>query len=197
VLQGGLGDCYFVQSASGYSQHSYGSNSRISNLVDPITDLSKGLFVINAFIRGVKSRITVDDFLPKNGGNMAFAGISSGGAMWPVLLEKAFAKARGNYEIIEGGNQNEASSFLSGSPSDYFMWSTATWVGSAAWTIMNNGFTGKYVMSLSTPSTGSDSQAGAKGLPLNHAFTVLGTYSLYDSGSNLLDKVIKVRNPWG
>jgi hypothetical protein len=145
-------------------------------LIDPITDLSKGLFVINVFIRGIKTRVAVDDFLPKNGGSMAFANVASDGAMWPALLEKAFAKARGNYEIIEGGNQNEASAFLSGAPTDNFLWTNANWVGSAAWTMLDNGYSNKYIMSVSTPSSGTDSQASNKGIPLNHAYTVLGTF---------------------
>jgi hypothetical protein len=159
--------------------------------------MSKGLFVVNVYIRGIKTRVAVDDFLPMSGSSMAFANIPSSGAMWSSLLEKAFAKARGNYEIIEAGNQNEASSFLSGAPSDNFLWSNANWVGSVAWTALNNGFTNKYIMSISTPSSGTDTQASNKGIPLNHAFTVLGTFSLYTAGGAFLDNVIKVRNPWG
>lgn len=71
---------------------------------------------------------------------MAFGDIPSDGAVWPALLEKAFAKARGNYELIEAGNQGEAIIFLSGAPSTAIMWSSASWVGSAAWTAMNSAF---------------------------------------------------------
>jgi hypothetical protein len=87
-------------------------------------------------------------------------------------------------------------SFLVGAPSSDFMWSTATWAGSAAWATMNAAFALKYVMQISTPS-GSDTTASPLGIPYGHAYTVLGTYILHNAGGSVLDSVIKVRNPWG
>ena len=59
----------------------------------------------------------VDDFLPCDAaGNTAFCkGV--GNEIWPLLLEKAYAKLHGSFERLEWGNPHEALANLLGAPS--------------------------------------------------------------------------------
>lgn len=48
--------------------------------------------------------VTIDDYIPFYNGNLIFAQKSSKDLnVWHALLEKAFAKAMGNYEYINYG----------------------------------------------------------------------------------------------
>lgn len=56
----------------------------------------------------------------------------------------------------------------------------------------------KYIIEASTASNGGgDSHSNQWGIPFGHAYTILGTCVLTDTSGNVLDKVMKVRNPWG
>jgi calpain-15 len=47
-------------------------------------------------------RITVDDYLPADGGKPIFAN-PNGSELWVLLLEKAMAKLFGSYGKLDGG----------------------------------------------------------------------------------------------
>lgn len=102
----------------------------------------------------------------------------------------------GNYEILEGGNQAEAIATMAAAPSDYFSTVNGATLGPTAWTAMNTAFPLQYVMSLSTAGV-SDATPSSLGIPNNHAYTVVGTYVLHDTGGTPIANVIKLRNPWG
>ena len=76
----------------------------------------EGIVVIRANILGIDTNVVIDDFLPFNGTRPFYASPSASGALWVPLLEKAWAKVNGNYEIIEGGWTHEAMRFLTGAP---------------------------------------------------------------------------------
>lgn len=109
-----------------------------------------------------------------------------------------FAKAMGNYEILEGGTQTEAQAFLSGAPSASFQQSSTGYTGATAWTAIQTAASLKYIVAAYTASgAGGDSAANAWGIPFGHAYTVLGVYTLTDATGKALDQVFKMRNPWG
>lgn len=64
----------------------------------------------------------IDDYLPWYGSSttsttLLFAKYSSDYAFWGPFIEKAWAKASGNYEFTEAGWPSEAMRFLTGAPS--------------------------------------------------------------------------------
>ena len=75
-------------------------------------------YTVNLFIEGAKTPVIVDHYLPidKYSGNVIFTR-SDDNELWISLLEKAFAKSHGSYEIIEGGLGLEAFAVLTGAPS--------------------------------------------------------------------------------
>lgn len=63
--------------------------------------------------------MVIDDYIAIKPGtfvNTVFAKLTDNNGLWPVLLEKAFAKFHGNYATIEGGATNKAIEVLTGAP---------------------------------------------------------------------------------
>jgi len=77
---------------------------------------------MNFWSLGVPSTVFVDDYLPlrrvegTNGYQAFFARSPEDGSMWPLFLEKAFAKHHGNYLHIELGAPSMAVMALTGAP---------------------------------------------------------------------------------
>jgi calpain len=76
-----------------------------------------GLFALEAYVRGIKSIIVVDDYIPFINDSPIFAKIGYDGAIWGPIIEKMWAKLHGNYEATIGGIESEALKFLTGAPS--------------------------------------------------------------------------------
>jgi len=76
-----------------------------------------GIYNIRFFIRGKPWVVTVDDYLLTNtNGKPIFAKSGNTNAMWPAILEKAWAKIVGNYEISDGGYMETSLRALTGVP---------------------------------------------------------------------------------
>lgn len=57
----------------------------------------------------------MDEFVPVVGEKVAFAQTQKG-ELWPVIIEKAWAKIHGSYERIEGGQSHMTMRDLTGAP---------------------------------------------------------------------------------
>ena len=86
-------------------------------------ELSKnGIYGVNFYSLGVPHTVIVDDYLPlrkdKKTGNLGTwsAMVSADGAVWGVMLEKAFAKYHGNYRHMQGELPTKAIRTLYGAP---------------------------------------------------------------------------------
>ena len=66
---------------------------------------STGAFMVQFFKDGEPELIIIDDFFPAYGnGEWTFVkGGQEGQELWPMVLEKAYAKMYGNYNYIEAG----------------------------------------------------------------------------------------------
>lgn len=63
--------------------------------------------------------VLVDDYFPCNSLNHPAYSKSNGPELWVLLIEKAYAKAYGNYKKIEAGLTGQAIRDLTGSPYTY------------------------------------------------------------------------------
>jgi len=71
-------------------------------------------------IGGEEQVVVLDNYIPCNkDGNPAFAH-AHGNEMWPMLIEKAWAKVHGSYERIIGGQAYLTIRDLTGAPSFEF-----------------------------------------------------------------------------
>ena len=142
-----------------------------------------GKIVINLCIGGKWSRITLDTFLPVHDvekattsgsssmrtlpkSNLAFAKPGRGKSLWLAYLEKAFAKACGNYHAISGGEIVEAFSVLTGCPTEVINFNDDNFNSDITWGKLLSYSSSKFPMGAGTMNTGE----GIVGL---HAYSIL------------------------
>jgi len=124
----------------------------------------------------------IDDYLifrSSTSSTLLFTKAASDGALWGPLVEKAWAKASGNYEFAIGGWPSEAMRFLTGAPS--YTYSTSDYSSSAIWTALSAADSASLIITAGTPCTGSDSSTNAVGLALSHAYSVIGVKAVYNT----------------
>ena len=83
----------------------------------------EGVYTVWIQIEGVWAEQILDEYVPvvPNREGISIAGTqSSQGDLWPILLEKGYAKAWGGYEAIDGGNPIYTLRDLTGAPYSIF-----------------------------------------------------------------------------
>lgn len=189
VVQGGLGDCYFLAGI-----HAYTEFPEIFKRIFVTTNANAaGMYLFNVYIRGIPTLVAIDDFLPTLKKKLIYTKVSTDRSTWVPLLEKVFAKVNGNYENIEGGNHAEAFKFLTNAPSTYF--NVKKLNATSLYTIVSEADLTGNSMGLST-GAGSDTVQGVLGIPLGHAYTLMGLkdYTLTDG---TVIQLYFIRNPHG
>jgi hypothetical protein len=116
IFQGYLGDCYFLAALSSLAQ------TDPVTLQESVAALGDGTYAVR-FLEtdGSEAYHRIDAQLPTVYGTPAYARLARNGqALWPALLEKAFAEFRygqNSYASIEGGWMGEAYTAVAGIPS--------------------------------------------------------------------------------
>ena len=213
IDQGVLGNCWFLAAIA-----------CLAEFPDKIMDIFRhpvsakigqkerkiGAYRITLNINGWWKVILVDDFLPMSVVRSSFARTREDPReLWVSLLEKAYAKARGSYANIIGGDALEALEDLTGFPVNRFdtEWEDAVAAKDGGVAFAQNLVKfdkQNYLVVLNTPgydprhSEGlNDEQQEAKykaaGLALGHAYTVMKTVFVEKLNLYLLN----IRNPWG
>ncbi|MFZ5480668.1 MAG: C2 family cysteine protease [Myxococcota bacterium] len=120
TAQGAIGDCFFIASMAAVAN---ASPQAIKDMVK--YDKEKGTYTVRFYEEdnGGKYKpvyIEVDAYLPtekKSRNDPSYAG-DPGGKMWPAIIEKAYAKWKGGYDVIgEGGTGEQAMAEITGSRS--------------------------------------------------------------------------------
>ena len=92
VNQGGAGTCYFMAALGSAGEWP----EMITNMFLQ-TESEIGLYLITFYIRGKPWMVSVDDRLLFENDVLFHAQPADNGAMWAPILEKAWAKMKGNY----------------------------------------------------------------------------------------------------
>lgn len=159
-----------------------------------------GLYTMMLFSAKTPVIITVDDnFMCKSSAKThAFVKLTTNEngvrEIWPLLIEKAYAKLYGSYSAIEGGLVEKAlESLTNGAPLrlDFRdkeveqQYNTGElWSKMVFWKEKN------YLMGCGSPS-GSDTDVSSLGIVQGHAYSILDI-ALIDG-----HKLVQLRNPWG
>ena len=198
VEQGALGDCFFIASmnAIGSANADFLEDSV---KYDPETETYKVRFYEGQYGTPKEVWIEVDGYLPTTkDGSSAYAGSANGGSKWGPIIEKAYAKFKGGYDVIgEGGTGRIAMAELTGNRSrsknpssmseeeviPYFQ--QAKTDGLAIYAGVKNSAK----METVTPFSGTGKGAYKATLPKTHDWNEIqhGTLEITDTGGSVRD----------
>jgi len=220
ILQGKIGDCWFISAAAVVAERSdlmqqvfahhlnkksYTTkdiNSIVNHNVNNRETLNSnnnmyipedGKLVINLNLSGKWQAITIDNYLPihddsrrNNDGNglgfsssssssvsnkviksnLVFAKPGRGNSLWLAYLEKAYAKACGNYHAISGGEIVEALSVLTGYPTEVLSLDDENFESDITWAKLLSYSSCNFPMGAGTLTSG-------EGIVGQHAYSIL------------------------
>lgn len=219
VVQGSLGDCYFLGALATASTHedvlldmfpdlpsnlvNHGSSSEGPANEQEFND--EGVYAIKFYRDGKWRIVVVDDYLPcDKDGNLCFCKPGPGGAeLWAILAEKAYAKLAGSFEAIIGGQESTAlRDITKGMPMRLKISTTnpsscgPRFKGPKGddelWRELNDHQTEEEIdlMGCSTSLASAD----AAGIITGHAYSLLET-KIVRSGGGRAERLVKIRNP--
>ena len=197
IAQGALGDCWLLSAFASLSEKPY----LIQNAFLTSTYNERGKYIIRLYDSKKKKfeNITIDDFVPLGyDGKPMFQKLVSR-EMWPLLLEKAFAKMRGGYESIEGGLPLDAMQTITGYEGEHIWARGAERFDEKVYDKLE--FLKRKNCILSCGSRGEDKtrELGRESVQGSivggHAYSILDVKTATFTGAKI--RLIKLRNPWG
>jgi len=219
VIQGHLGNCYFLSAISAFAEQS----SKVLKLFPEHYDTktktfrinSNGLYEVQAYVNGKPIKILLDDFFActsiensfqdeKNNEKsyeLAFSIIDEkSNNIWPIILEKAWSKLNGSYGNIIKGNIPQAFNFISPSPVHiYHNFEFYPDKINSFHKILNDADDSNYIICADISNDISPQLqilTTAMGLLRNHAYTIVSIIEL-EMRDGDIQKLLKIRNPWG
>lgn len=208
ILQGGLGDCYFLAAIASIASKPH----RLERIFLTKEYNREGIYVVALCINGVWEDVVLDDRFPckRYSRKIAF-NTSKNDELWVMLLEKAWAKIHGGYLNIAAGLTREALRDLTGASAKTFFTAEGK---DRLWSVMIESYNKDYVLTAGSDNLnyGSDAYISKIGIAGSHAYSVLGTFEILNVGGRLqmlpyedrnkyhpsqLERVVKMRNPWG
>jgi hypothetical protein len=193
VVQGALGDCYFLSAMSVLG------DENVKNCIKYLDESDEqeakcGAFWVRFYKYGEIEDIIIDDFFPVLGnGEFAFArGGPDGKELWPMILEKAYAKLNGSYNYIEAGKVQMALADMTGGVSEQIELRTIAGSQSQFWEKLKSLLAQGALMGAGSPEHAMGDRAiNEYGIVQGHAYAVLGICEFDDY------KLINLRNPHG
>lgn len=190
INQGKLGDCYFLAALSVLAEGPHG-RGRIERLLTTLESNAGGVYGARFYKRGFPVEVIVDDIFPcrttKAGVLRPVFSQNKTRDLWPLILEKAYAKLHGSYQRIEVGAMGEALEDLTGAPTESL--SAQRLYLDLLWARMKDAQARGFVMCAGT--YGDVAALRAVGLHSDHSLSVLGVQE--HGGSRFL----RMRDPWG
>ncbi|CEF63498.1 Calpain-15 [Strongyloides ratti] len=192
IEQGLLGNCWFLSSLAVCTE----KFEILKKIFITSNYQHNGIYCLSLCIDGMWKSIIVDDFFPcfPDTKYQIFA-VGRRNQLWVPLIEKAFAKAYGNYANLSAGTSAEGFSALTGCPTQqidlrnemYRECSDILWVK-----IISSKEAG-FLMGCSAGNQFlSDKEYLKVGLQKQHGYSFLDTATLSNG-----TKIVKLRNPWG
>ncbi|KRX04560.1 hypothetical protein PPERSA_04375 [Pseudocohnilembus persalinus] len=194
IRQGKLGNCYFLSALSSIAEQP----KLIKRLFTSSEYNEFGIYAIWLHVNGEWKQIIIDDYIPCYNGQPIFSK-NTGNEIWVMLIEKAYAKAYGSYEIIDqGGNPAYALKELTGAPCFNFDKNkqlTGQQQEQEFWNFVSKNFRNEYVITCYTEMTGKQDQENALGLLSGHSYAILRAEQVVSSAGKS-ERIFKIRNPW-
>jgi len=182
VIQGYVGDCYFLSSLASIAKT---NPALIKKDIKANTD---GTFTVTFLRNGKAEAVVVDSKLPTwSNGQLAYAGTGAQGSLWVALYEKAYTVFRthaNSYASIDGG-------WMSDVFAAFGLKTSTTMSATTGTALLNSMKTDLKANREVTFAVGNN----AKNAPVitNHAYTVVAVTT--DAKGNPIN--VTLRNPWG
>lgn len=181
VQQGQLGDCYL------YAALAVIAHMQPSVIEAMFVDRHKwadGVFTTSwNFPPWSDVRVAVNDWVPGDAGAPYF-GHPSAGIMWPLVLEKAFAKVYGNFKAIHSGNLATVLKAILQVPVLKYKKEMNDYDEEDVFKTLQEGTAKKFPMGFASK--------GGHGIAGDHAFGVLEVSEDYQGKG----RCVRVYNPW-
>merc|ERR1719181_206632 len=198
VRQGRLGDCWLMCALSACAEFP----ALIKKLFPDGTKHANGLYRVKLCLGGAWRTLTIDDFFPCDAHGGPVYSRAKHEELWVLLLEKAHAKASGNFTRLRGGLAGEGLMDLTGLPTFRFKFTHVDHVqeveSGALFDRLVYADTNRCVAVASTPGEDRFSENGLApsttsdgGLVPGHAYALIAARNV--DGHRL----IWLRNPWG
>jgi hypothetical protein len=188
VKQGALGDCYFLSALTVLG------TQRVQDVfVDFDPSVKCGAYLIKFYNGEKKMYVIVDDFFPVDcDGNWAFVKTLSGTELWPMLIEKAYAKLHGDYDSIAAGKVQFALADLTGGFPEEVKLETAQNNPDNLWKKMLKNQQLGYLMGAGSPENPrGDAAISENGIVQGHAYAITNVVELEN------ERLIQLKNPHG
>jgi len=206
VLQGALGDCYFLSALANMAEKpglirklfpltakKGGATQDTWRTVQETAEASS-VFAVRLFFNGEYRTVVVDDLLVGHSTENPSPLFAKGNgsheqlSIWVMLVEKAYAKLHGTFASIEGGFEHLAMSDLTGGvPGTIEDLQTDM---DAKWDQIKLLYEGGHLLGAGSGS-GSDTDISDEGIVKGHAYSILQVRTVDQF------RLICMRNPWG
>jgi calpain-15 len=174
VVQGALGDCYYLSALSALAEY----KNRIINIFHSREINEIGCYRIKCYIHGEEVELVLDDYFPcigpENAPQLAFSSVEiQDNNIWPLLLEKAWAKVNKNYNNIIDGTAGQAFQFLTPAGIDIHFHSENNL---QLYNFIKEADDRKFIICCDIsekPGSGTISNLASMGLVSNHAYSII------------------------
>ena len=195
-IQGSAGTCYIISALGSLGRYP----DLVRNTFVTPTKNSAGIIGVKFWIRGKPWVVDVDEsmiWMYYNNPTLFYTKVSADKkAMWAAILQKAWAKVKGNYMTSEYGFFENGIYALTGTPVIRYQTADITSYGDAekAWAKIRAADAADWLMGAAT-GAGSDQNFNDYGIALGHAYSLLTAFELVEGST--VHKVVMFRNPWG
>lgn len=152
-------------------------------------------------VNGYPTEVAVDDYIPYDtkSRHPIFAGKKTKN-IWPILLEKAWAKINGSYEDIVTGSSCESLRTLIPYPILKFRTDNKDLDKDKLWFDIKDGLEFQYIITVSSNAKEDsklteDLEDPETGIIINHCYSIKETFLVTVNRKE--EKLIRVSNPWG
>eukprot|EP00931_Biecheleriopsis_adriatica_P063394 TRINITY_DN38384_c0_g1_i1.p1 TRINITY_DN38384_c0_g1~~TRINITY_DN38384_c0_g1_i1.p1 ORF type:complete len:505 (-),score=102.91 TRINITY_DN38384_c0_g1_i1:299-1813(-) len=196
ICQGSLGDCYLLSALAAATQSLLIADDLIDEEFEDV-----GIYGVSFWVQGRWEMVWVDNefpcYRPKKSSHsgrwrLVFASCEDPNEIWPIVVEKAYAKLHGSYEALSGGQISKALAMLTGGSAAKLNlqspWCSADRVFKVVKDAEADAKEGSRF--IGAGSKGFMQESFANGIVTGHAYTVQAACEA--AGKRLL----KLRNPW-
>ena len=196
VIQGNIGSSYFISALKFLSE----DKERINSLFDinNTNNTNKKYFEVFIYINGYKSKIIIDNKFPfisnkENKKELAFCKINNkSNNIWPLILEKIWAKINSSYEDIIEGDVSDIFKCFTPCPIKIYHHDIKY---NNLYEKIKNAIDNNFIVCTDINSKKENQLLKKLGVISNHAYKIIGYGTLIDSEGNIYN-LLKIYNEY-